>query len=78
VTGATPQTSTLVIGDTSRTTVNALAEFKGARGIMFPRLTEAQRTGLVVSAVDVGLIVYQTDGDEGLYIYKSGGWVQII
>jgi len=26
-----------------------------------------------------GLIVYQTDNDEGLYIYKSTvGWVQII
>jgi hypothetical protein len=45
---------------------------------MFPRLTETQRNGLTMSAVDVALIVYQTDGDEGLYIYKSGGWVQII
>ena len=45
---------------------------------MLPRLTETQRNGLTMSAVDVALIVYQTDGDEGLYIYKSGGWVQII
>ena len=48
---------------------------------MFPRMLENQRTGpsgLALTANDVGLIVYQTDNDEGLYIYKSGGWVQII
>jgi hypothetical protein len=46
---------------------------------MFPRLTETQRNNLTMTANDVGLIVYQeTGGDEGLYIYKSGGWVQII
>ena len=70
--------NTIVIGNTSRTTANALFEIYGTRGIMFPRLTETQRNNLTVSAVDVALIVYQTDGDEGLYIYKSGGWVQII
>jgi hypothetical protein len=50
-------------------------------GFMFPRMLENQRTGpsgLALTANDVGLIVYQTDNDEGLYIYKSGGWVQII
>jgi hypothetical protein len=47
-------------------------------GFLFPRMDETQRTGLAMTAVDVGLIVYQSDGDEGLYIYKSGGWVQII
>jgi len=47
-------------------------------GFMSPRMLENQRTGLSMTANDVGLIVYQTDGDEGLYIYKSGGWVQII
>jgi len=32
---------------------------------------------LAISAV-AGLIVYQTDGDEGYYLYKSFGWVQIM
>jgi hypothetical protein len=76
ITGGTG--TTLVIGGSSRTTENALLEIFGLRGIMFPRLTETQRNALVVSSIDVALIVYQTDGDEGLYIYKSGGWVQII
>jgi hypothetical protein len=38
-------------------------------------MTESERLGLTG---EVGLVVYQTDGDEGLYIYKSFGWVQII
>ena len=41
-----------------------------------PTVTEAQR--LAISSPATALIVYQTDGDEGLYINKSFGWVQII
>ena len=26
----------------------------------------------------VGTILYQTDSPDGLYIYKVGGWVQMI
>jgi hypothetical protein len=39
-------------------------------------MTEAQRIAIISPAT--GLMVYQTDGDEGLYINKSFGWVQII
>jgi hypothetical protein len=39
-------------------------------------MTSAQRTA--ISSPTTGLIVYQTDATEGLYIYKSTGWVQII
>jgi hypothetical protein len=76
VTGGTG--NTIVIGQTTRTTANALFEIFGTRGIMLPRLTETQRNNLSMTANDIALVVYQTDGDEGLYIYKSGGWVQII
>jgi hypothetical protein len=76
VTGGTR--NTIVIGSATRTTQNAVFEVYGSGGIMFPRLTETQRNDLIVSSIDVGLIVYQSNGDEGLYIYKSGGWVQII
>ena len=40
----------------------------------YPRMTAAQRTAIAVSASTVGLHVYQTDGTEGVYIYKSTGW----
>jgi hypothetical protein len=45
------------------------------KGFLGPRMTESQR--LSISGV-TGLVVYQTDADEGLYIYKSFGWIQII
>ena len=46
-----------------------------SKGFLGPRMTETQRLG--ISAV-AGLVVYQTNNDEGYYIYKSFGWVQII
>jgi hypothetical protein len=42
------------------------------KGFLPPRMTSAQRTAIGTPAV--GLMVYQTDGTEGLYIYKSTGW----
>ena len=46
------------------------------KGVLFPRMTETQRDA--IEEPTRGLIVYQTDGTEGLYIYKSTGWTQII
>jgi len=46
------------------------------KGFLFPRMTETQRGAIGSPAT--GLMVYQTDGDEGVYIYKSFGWVQVI
>jgi hypothetical protein len=43
------------------------------KGFLLPRMTSAQRTAIATPAT--GLMVYQTDGTEGLYIYKSTGWV---
>jgi len=47
-----------------------------SQGVLFPRMTQSQR--LAISSPTSGLIVYQTDSPDGLYIYKIGGWVQII
>lgn len=46
------------------------------QGFLFPRMTSAQRTG--ISSPATGLMVYQTDAEEGVYINKSFGWVQVI
>jgi hypothetical protein len=43
------------------------------KGFLPPRMTSAKRTAIATPAT--GLMVYQTDGTEGLYIYKSTGWV---
>jgi hypothetical protein len=38
-------------------------------------MTAAQRTAIASPAT--GLIVYQTDGVEGLWLRTSTGWVQL-
>ena len=38
-------------------------------------MTEATRTGLTPT---IGYMVYQTDGSDGVYVYKASGWVQMI
>ena len=45
-------------------------------GVLFPRMSEEERDS-IPSPVS-GLIVYVTDKNEGLFIYKTSGWVQII
>jgi hypothetical protein len=42
------------------------------KGFLPPRMTATQRGA--ISAPAVGLVVYQTDGVEGLYVYTSSGW----
>jgi hypothetical protein len=57
------------------TSINASAQVQidsTTQGFLPPRQTLAQRTAIASPAV--GLIVYQTDMVEGLYIYKSTGW----
>ena len=46
------------------------------QGVLFPRMTEVQKDS--ISSPATGLIIYQTDAQEGLYIHKSSGWTQII
>lgn len=49
--------------------------FNTVKGSMpFPRMTQAQRTAMGLDASYAGLHVYQTDGTEGVYVYKSTGW----
>jgi hypothetical protein len=55
--------------------INASALFQmdsTTRGFLPPRMTAAQRGA--ISAPAQGLIVYQTDGVIGLYIYANGTW----
>ena len=45
------------------------------QGFLPPRMTFDQRNAITAPAV--GLIVYQTDGDEGVYVNTSTGWKQM-
>jgi hypothetical protein len=59
-------------------TINASAQLQvdsTIRGFLPPRMTLAQRTAIASPAT--GLIVYQTDGVEGLWLRTSTGWVEL-
>jgi len=43
-----------------------------AKGFLLPRVTAAQKVGIVSPAT--GLIVYQTDGTQGFYYYDGSSW----
>jgi len=61
---------------TATPSASALFELSSTtKGFLGPRMTEAQRLAITATA---GLIVYQTDADEGYFLYKSFGWVQIM
>ena len=67
--------TTVSIGSPS--SASAILEIAStSQGVLFPRMTQSQR--LAISSPISGLIVYQTDTPDGLYIYKVGGWTQII
>jgi len=60
----TPNTSAIL--DLSATT----------KGFLPPRMTESER--LAISSPTIGLMVYQTDEPDGVYVYKAAGWIQMI
>jgi hypothetical protein len=62
---------------TSSPNSSAILELSATtKGFLPPRMTEAQRTS--ISSPALGLMVYQTDGSDGVYVYKASGWVQMI
>jgi hypothetical protein len=71
-TAANYMAGSLGIGATS---INASAKVQidsTTQGFLPPRMTSAQRTAIGTPAT--GLIVYQTDSVEGLYVYSGGSW----
>jgi hypothetical protein len=74
--GSLTATTKTTIGSESDISCALLQMASTTQGVLFPRMTNAQRTS--ISAPVAGLMVYCTDSPEGLFIYKSTGWVQII
>jgi hypothetical protein len=46
------------------------------KGFLPPRMTESER--LAIASPTIGLMVYQTDEPDGVYVYKAAGWIQMI
>jgi hypothetical protein len=62
--------------DGSDPEASAILDVKSdTKGVLIPRMTEAQRTAITDPAT--GLLVYQTDGAEGFWFKESGGWVPL-
>ena len=69
--------STLIYGDFNTPYVQVNGELSVSSttaSFIPPVMTEGERLALPLK---LGSIVYQTDGDEGLYLYKTIGWVLI-
>lgn len=66
------RTGSLVLGATAATASAKLEINSTTQGLLPPRMTNSQRTAIASPAV--GLMVYQTDSTEGLYVYSSLGW----
>ncbi len=69
------------MGTDTTTPVCALLELASTnQGLLIPRMTQVQR--LAINTPIAGLIVYCTDtdsnGEEGMYMYKSLGWVNVL
>ena len=68
--------TSITIGTTSHNSSSILQTDSTSKGFLPPRMTEAQRTA--ISSPAIGLMVYQTDGTDGVYVYKAAGWIQMI
>ena len=63
------------IGTTTPHPSAALDVSSTQKGLLLPRLTQAQRDA--ISAPALGLTIYQTDNTPGLYLYSGTTWVPV-
>jgi hypothetical protein len=61
------------IGTSTPAATAALELSATDKGFLPPRMTEVQRTA--ISSPAAGLMVYQTDGTTGLYVYSGSKWL---
>ena len=74
----TSGSSTLDLYNSTGGTISITGITAGSGSSVFTgltQMTESTRTGLTPT---IGYMVYQTDGSDGVYVYKASGWVQMI
>ena len=70
-----PSTGSAGIGTTTPDT-SALLEIKSTKkGLLIPRMTQAQRNAIVLPAT--GLLIYQTNGTPGFFYYNGSAWTAV-
>jgi len=70
---STPLFAQVGIGTTTPDTSAALQINNTNKGILVPKMTQAQRIAIVSPAIS--LLVFQTDGTAGFYYYNGSAWV---
>ena len=65
----------MVIGGSTPSATAVLDLQSTAKGLLVPRMTQAQRS--TISSPANSLLVYQTDQDTGLYLYKGSSWSRL-
>lgn len=63
------------IGTSSPNASAQLDISSNSKGLLTPRMTATQRTG--ISNPATGLLVYQTDGNSGFYYYNGSSWIDL-
>jgi hypothetical protein len=76
INGSLTATTKTTIGSENDISCALLQMASTTQGVLFPRMTNTQRE--TISSPQPGLFVYCTDFPEGLFMYKSTGWVQIM
>jgi hypothetical protein len=71
-TSATAKTLTIATPNISTSTDAVIKLDSTTKGFLPTRMTETQKNA--ISTPSIGLMIYQTDGTEGIYQYKSTGW----
>ena len=62
--------------DASGPAASAMLDVKSStKGILLPRMTQAQRNA--ISSPAAGLLLYQTDGNAGFYYYSGSAWLYL-
>jgi hypothetical protein len=47
------------------------------KGLLIPRMTEAERMGIAPAPTDEGLMVYQNNNDSGFYFWDGAAWNKV-
>jgi hypothetical protein len=63
------------IGTFSPNAKSVLDLTSDSKGLLIPRLTSDSRLGMGLTAMDAGMLVYQTNSPKGIYLYDGMNWI---
>lgn len=70
-----PSTGSAGVGTVTPHASSIMELSSTTQGLLIPRMTSAQKNAIVSPAT--GLLIYQTDGTKGIYMYSGTGWFAV-